>query len=202
MAPLRRHGVALVRAHSFAFYRGRALPSLSSARSFERVGTIGHVACSRRAAHARRKMPRGSGRTIAMKSMVQLLACGCVGLLLGLPLAAGCGSFDDGDERGQPATPLVSSEELGTLQEGLTSVDMVDCSICKLARECCVAVNAANQCTNCTNCTNFNAESCAALDPGRQRTTKINCLVQLRTTISAWRLHGQEPPSACYIPGE
>jgi hypothetical protein len=152
-------------------------------------------------------MPRVSGRKIAMKSMVQLLACGGVGLLLGLPLAAGCGSFDEGDEGAQPATPLVSSEELsseelGTLQEGLTSVDMVDCSICEIARECCVAVNAANQCTYCTNCSNFDAERCAGLDPGRQRTTKINCLVQLRTTISAWRLHGQEPPSACYIPGE
>jgi hypothetical protein len=41
MAPLRRHGEALMRAHSFAFDRGRALPSLSFARSLSAWGSSG-----------------------------------------------------------------------------------------------------------------------------------------------------------------
>ena len=50
-----------------------------------------------------------------------------------------------------------------------------------------------------TLCVNFNGQRCAALDPGRQRTTKINCLVYLRAVITAW---GGMPPSVCQIPGE
>ena len=142
-----------------------------------------------------------------MKSLVQLLARGAVALVFGLPLSAGCAATDEATENyaqeeddavqtAEPPVSLEETEEIGTLEEGLTSVDMLDCSICAIARSCCNAVNPS------TSCNNFNAERCATLDPGRQRTTKINCLVQLRTTITAWRLSGRTPPSECFIPGE
>jgi hypothetical protein len=89
------------------------------------------------------------------------------------------------------------------LRDALTTVDQVDCGICEIARECCHAVYAANGLSSRASCCdNFSAERCAVLDPGRQRTTKLNCLVQLRTTISAWRSAGRAPPSTCRIPGE
>lgn len=120
-----------------------------------------------------------------MGSMLHSLAISALALSLS---AAGCAAGGE-DE-------TVTQEEIDTQSESLTSVDMVDCSICQIARECCFAV------TTNSYCNNFSAERCETLDPGRQRTTKINCLVQLRTTISAWRLAGRNPPAACYIPGE
>jgi len=133
-----------------------------------------------------------------MKSLIQMLMSGAA--VLGLSLAAGCAAGDVAEPvEGAPATEvaeLETTQELGTLEEGLTSVNDVDCSICEAARQCCNAVSASS------GCNNFDAARCATLDPGRQKTTKINCLVQLRTTISAWRLGGRTPPAACRIPGE
>jgi hypothetical protein len=133
------------------------------------------------------------------QTIIESFARGALGLLLGAALATGCASAGEVGEVGeeaQPGAPLESTEQVGTQQESLTRVDMVDCSICATARACCTAVNAGSYCNN------FNAERCTTLDPGRQRTTKIDCLVLLRTAISAWRLSGKAPPSACRIPGE
>ena len=87
-----------------------------------------------------------------MKSLVQLRARGAVGLVFGLPLAAGCAATDEATENyaqeeddavqeeedavqaAEPAVPLEESDAIGTLEEGLTSVDMLDCSICEIAR--------------------------------------------------------------------
>lgn len=130
--------------------------------------------------HATRTDQHGSGEA-HMKSFVELLAPGGIALMLGMSLATGCGGTDaDGAQ----------------VEQGLTTVDMVDCSICATAKACCNAVNPGSYCNN------FDAARCEVLDPGRQRTTKLNCLVQLRTTISAWRLAGRTPPSECRIPGE
>lgn len=139
-----------------------------------------------------------------MKSTAEWVARGALGLLLlGISIAAGCAGSDEATEGTESTESVEARGALGEQEESLTSVDQVDCSICAIARECCHAVYAANGLTSrASSCDNFNAERCATLDPGRQRTTKINCLVQLRTTISAWRLAGREPPSACRIPGE
>lgn len=131
-----------------------------------------------------------------MKSVVQSLARGAVGLVLGVSLAAGCAGADEVAEEAEPVTPPEVTEELGTLEEGLTTVDMVDCSICATAKACCAAVSTSSYCNN------FSAERCATLDPGRQRTTKLSCLTLLRTTISAWQSSGRTPPPECRIPGE
>lgn len=105
-----------------------------------------------------------------MKMTLKLLARGAVGLVLGVSLAAGCADapVDPSDEAGSPA----ATEDVGQTEESLTSVDMVDCSICDTARECCKAVSAANG-TSASSCVNFDGPRCDALDPGRQRTTKI-----------------------------
>ena len=137
-----------------------------------------------------------------MKSTAELVARGALGLLLTISIA-GCAGSDEATEERESTESVQTPGPLGEQEESLTSVDQVDCGICEIARECCHAVYAANGLTSrASSCNNFDAERCAALDPGRQRTTKINCLVQLRTTISAWRLAGRAPPSACYIPGE
>lgn len=136
-----------------------------------------------------------------MKSTTELVVRGALGLLLGVSIVAGCAGSDEATAG--PTESVEVPEPLAEQEQSLTSVDQVDCGICAIARECCHAVYAANGLTSrASSCDNFNAERCETLDPGRQRTTKINCLVQLRTTISAWRLAGQAPPSACRIPGE
>lgn len=152
-----------------------------------------------------------------MKSLENWLARGTAAFILLGCVAAGCTGSDEGDlgaasgdeEYADGAEELVGAEELagaeesagaeelGSLAAGLTSVDDVDCSICAIARSCCHAVNAPIH-----FCNNFDAEACEALDPGRQRTVKINCLVLLRYAISSWRLAGRTPPAECYIPGE
>lgn len=132
-----------------------------------------------------------------MKAWVEMLARGATGLVLGVSLAAGCAGADEATQDAGPAAPLAVTDELGEVTEELTSVDMVDCSICATARACCNAVSSRS-----SYCSNFNADRCATLDPGRQRTTKLNCLTLLRTTISAWRGAGRTPPSECRIPGE
>jgi hypothetical protein len=129
-----------------------------------------------------------------MKSMLELLVSATV--MLCLSGVGGCAAGDEGPGGAGTESREQAAEVGGEAREGLTSVDMVDCSICEIAKTCCRAVSAASYCDN------FNAQRCATLDPGRQRTTKLNCLVQLRTTISAWRLAGRTPPAACYIPGE
>ena len=116
-----------------------------------------------------------------MKSTINLLVRGAMGVSLGILLASGCGGPEPDGAKAE---------------ESLTTVELVDCSICATARACCEAVNAGSYCNN------FDAQRCEVLDPGRQRTTTLNCLVLLRTTISAGRLAGRTPPSACHIPGE
>lgn len=139
-----------------------------------------------------------------MKSRLQLLTSGI--LMLGLSFAVGCAGGDDGEDvddevepSGQAESKMLPefTEDIATLYETLTTVDTVDCSICTTAQACCSAGS-----TRTSYCANFNAERCATLDPGRQRTTKLNCLTLLRTTISAWQMSGREPPSQCRIPGE
>jgi hypothetical protein len=138
-----------------------------------------------------------------MKSTAELVARGALGLLLGVSIAAGCAGSDTATEETESTELVQTPDSLAEQEASLTSVDQVDCGICAIARACCHAVYAANGLTSrASSCNNFDAQRCATLDPGRQRTTKINCLVQLRTTISAWRLAGRAPPSACYIPGE
>ncbi|HWO10747.1 MAG TPA: hypothetical protein VNN80_14740 [Polyangiaceae bacterium] len=139
-----------------------------------------------------------------MKSMVQFVAWSATSLLLGVPLAAGCAGTEEGSEEAALSPVPAATEEtpavtetpaaIGVVEEGLTSVDQVDCSICQIARDCCHAV------TDRTSfCDSYDADRCATLDPGRQRTTKIDCLVLLRYVITAW---GGNPPPQCYIPGE
>lgn len=138
-----------------------------------------------------------------MKSKAELVARGALGLLLCASMAAGCAGSDAATEETESTEGVEAPGLVAAQEESLTTVDQVDCSICAIARDCCHAVYAANGLTSrASSCDNFSAERCAVLDPGRQRTTKINCLVQLRTTISAWRLAGRSPPSACRIPGE
>jgi hypothetical protein len=131
-----------------------------------------------------------------MNRMLNRLVRGGVGLMLVISLAAGCADaqVERLDEGGEPAV----TDALGQTEESLTSVDMLDCSICDTARSCCNAVSAANG-SSASSCVNFDGQRCAALDPGRQRTTKLNCLVYLRAVITAW---GRMPPSVCQIPGE
>jgi hypothetical protein len=131
-----------------------------------------------------------------MQTRIASLARGAAGLMLGVALSAGCAGDGGTAEETESTTPVESTEQVGATEESLTSVDMVDCSICATARACCTAVSTSSYCNN------FDAERCATLDPGRMRTTKLNCLVLLRTTISAWRLAGRTPPSECRIPGE
>lgn len=139
-----------------------------------------------------------------MKSRLLLLTSGI--LVLGLSFAVGCAGGNEDDDvddevqaSGQAKSKMLPefTEDITTLYETLTTVDMVDCSICATAQACCNAVS-----TRSSYCANFDAERCATLDPGRQRTTKLNCLTSLRTTISAWQMAGRTPPSECRIPGE
>ena len=130
-----------------------------------------------------------------MRPTDRLRARAALGVMLAVSVAAGCAGSDEATQE--------TESTLGEQDQSLTTVDQVDCSICAIARACCHAVYAANGLTSrASSCDNFDAQRCAALDPGRQRTTKLNCLVQLRTTIGAWRLGGRTPPSACRIPGE
>jgi hypothetical protein len=130
-----------------------------------------------------------------------VVRCAAAFVLLG-GVAAGCAA-----EEGAELSVTNGAEEQGVADEGepgaigineesLTSTADVDCSICAIAKACCNAVGAGSYCNN------FNADRCATLDPGRQETTKRNCLTLLRTTISAWRSNGRTPPAECYIPGE
>ena len=138
-----------------------------------------------------------------MKSPSRMFARAALGLLLAGSMTAGCAGSDQTTEETEWTDSTVPPGQLSEQEQSLTTVDQVDCSICAIARECCHAVYAANGLTSrASSCDNFDAQRCATLDPGRQRTTKLNCLVQLRTTISAWRLAGRTPPSACRIPGE
>src|SRR5688572_3386360 len=123
-----------------------------------------------------------------MKSTAGLFARGALGLLFGVSIAAGCAGSDEATEE-TGSTESLPSDAIAEQEASLTSVDQLDCSICAIARECCHAVYAVNGLSSrASSCDNFDAGRCATLDPGRQRTTKITCLVQLRTTISAWRL--------------
>lgn len=85
----------------------------------------------------------------------------------------------------------------GTLATGGTTpsggTPAASCSLCATTQACCNAVNAGPLCT-------FSANTCASLDPGRQATYSRNCLMVLRTTISAWKINGRTPPSACTLP--
>ena len=125
-----------------------------------------------------------------MTPIVELLARGALGLVVGVSLATGCAAA------GADGTAEADESAMGEVKQGLTSVDMVDCSICATARACCNAVSAASYCNN------FDAQRCETLDPGRQRTTRLDCLVLLRTTIYAWQSARRTPPSECRIPGE
>jgi hypothetical protein len=138
-----------------------------------------------------------------MKSRLQLLTSWI--FVLGLSLGVGCAGSNDGEDvnddvdasEQSPSNMLPEfTEDIATLYQ-TTTVDVVDCSICATAQTCCNAVS-----TRTSYCASFNAERCETLDPGRQRTTKLNCLTLLRTTLSAWTTAGRTPPSQCRIPGE
>ena len=120
-----------------------------------------------------------------MKSTAELVAQGALGLLLSVSIATGCAGPDDASGETDSSESMQTPAALGEQEESLTSVDQVDCGICAIARACCHEVYAVNGLTSrASSCDNFDAQRCATLDSGRQRTTKINCLVQLRTTIS------------------
>ena len=69
----------------------------------------------------------------------------------------------------------------------------VPCSICTVTQDCCNAVNAGALCT-------FSANVCSAYDPLGQKYYATNCLLTLRTIISAWTISGATPPSVCALP--
>jgi len=67
------------------------------------------------------------------------------------------------------------------------------CSICTQTQDCCNSVNAGPLCT-------FSADTCASLGAEGQAVYARNCLMTLRTTISAWTLNRRTPPAACSLP--
>src|SRR5689334_22515740 len=114
-----------------------------------------------------------------MRSTSPLLARAALRLLLAASMAAGCAGSDQVTEETESIDSVAAPGTLGAQEQSLTTVDQVDCGICAIARDCCHAVYAANGLTSrASSCDNFDAQRCATLDPGRQRTTKINCLVQ------------------------
>jgi hypothetical protein len=92
---------------------------------------------------------------------------------------------------GTGATSGGTSATGGTTSSGGSAP--VDCSVCTVAQDCCNAVNAGALCT-------FSADVCSAYDPGRQKTYAIDCLVTLRTIITAWTGGGSTPPPVCVLP--
>jgi hypothetical protein len=67
------------------------------------------------------------------------------------------------------------------------------CSICATTQSCCESVDAGALCT-------FSADTCTSLDPLRQGYYAKNCLMVLRTIISAQTMNQRTAPSACYLP--
>lgn len=140
-------------------------------------------------------------------------------------IAAGCAGVDD--TRGNDATesdsagtqvdalrgrhwhrqpPSGSAGESGTGGTGSTSGTGASaggtnspvgstppaCSICTAAQSCCNSVSAGPLCT-------FSADTCASLEAEGQAVYARNCLMTLRTTISAWTLNRRTPPAACTL---
>ncbi|HEX5098343.1 MAG TPA: hypothetical protein VFV94_02540 [Polyangiaceae bacterium] len=82
----------------------------------------------------------------------------------------------------------------GTSTSGGTGgIPPATCELCTITQDCCNAVNAGALCT-------FSADTCSAYDPDRQHTYAVDCLVTLRTIISAWELAGRAPPAVCALP--
>lgn len=76
---------------------------------------------------------------------------------------------------------------------GSGGIPPATCSLCTITQECCNAVNAGALCT-------FSADTCSAYDPDRQHTYAVDCLLTLRTIISAWVVGGSTPPAVCALP--
>jgi hypothetical protein len=92
---------------------------------------------------------------------------------------------------GTGSTAGSSSTNGGTISSPPTST--AECSVCAVTQECCNSVNAGSLCT-------FSADTCDSLDPVRQTAYARNCLMVLRTTISAWTMNRRAAPSACFMP--
>lgn len=76
---------------------------------------------------------------------------------------------------------------------GSSASSAPDCSVCTTTQRCCESVSGGALCT-------FSAANCASLDPQRQVYYARDCMMVLRTTISAYTLNGRSAPSACTLP--
>jgi len=84
-----------------------------------------------------------------------------------------------------------SSGSGGTAGSG--GIPPATCALCTITQECCNAVNGGALCS-------FSADTCSAYDPDRQHTYAVDCLLTLRTIISAWVVGGSTPPAVCALP--
>lgn len=93
---------------------------------------------------------------------------------------------------GGGGTTSGSGSALGGATGGSDS-SALDCSICTTTQQCCEAVSGGALCT-------FSAATCASLDPQRQIYYAQDCLMVLRTAISAYTMNQRSAPSACALP--
>ena len=129
-----------------------------------------------------------------MQTRIASLARGAAGLMLGVALSAGCAGDGGTAEETEPTTPVELTEQVGATEESLTSVDMVDCSICATARACCTAVSTTSYCNN------FDAERCATLDPGRmRRQTQLPGTAPRRRLVRGALPGGHLRPNAAFL---
>jgi hypothetical protein len=103
------------------------------------------------------------------------------------------GTTSAGGSSTSGGTTSAGGSSTGGGSAGSGGIPPATCELCTITQECCNAVNAGSLCT-------FSADTCSAYDPGRQHTYAVDCLVTLRTIISAWALAGQTPPAVCALP--
>ena len=107
------------------------------------------------------------------------------------PSAGGSTSSGGASTSGGTTSSGGSSTTGGTAGSG--GIPPATCELCTVTQECCNAVNAGALCS-------FSADACSALDPDRQHTYAVDCLLTLRTIISAWVVGGSTPPAVCALP--